>query len=376
MRTRIPAIARKEFLHVVRDWRTLVIAFVLPIVLILLFGYAITFDIRDLKLAVSDTDRSAESRALIERFTSSGTFRLVAEHDDPEALTALLEREEAQIVLVIPRDYARDLERGATGAVQVLVDGAESNTATIAASYADSIFASVNLSLLEARLSRSDVPAGGIPPVRPEVRVWFNPELDSTNTIVPGLVATIMVIIAALLTSLTVVREREFGSLEGLIATPARKHEILLGKMLPYLGITLIDCLVVALVGVVVFGVPFAGSAALFAATALVFAVAGLSIGLLASVVAGSQLLANQIVVITTLLPSLLISGFMFPVRSMPDWVQAVTYAVPARYFVTICRAVMLKAAPAADLVRPTLLLLLFGTVLLALSIRRFRKKL
>jgi ABC-2 type transport system permease protein len=190
------------------------------------------------------------------------------------------------------------------------------------------------------------------------------------------LIATIMVIIAALLTSLTVVREREFGSLEGLIATPARKHEILLGKMLPYLGITLIDCLVVALVGVGVFGVPFAGSVVLFAGTALVFAVAGLSIGMLASVVAGNQLLANQIVVLTTLLPSMLLSGFMFPVKSMPDWVQAITYAVPARYFITICRAVMLKAAPAQDLVRPTLLLLLFGVVLLVLSIRRFKKKL
>ncbi len=376
MRTRIPAIARKELLHVLRDWRTLLIAFVLPIVLILLFGFAITFDIRDLKLAVSDQDRTSESRDLIERFTSSGYFKVVAEHADPKALTRLLDSGEAQIVLVIPEDYARDLERGGTEAVQVLVDGSESNTATIAGSYVDSIFASMNLRLMRDRLAARGLPEAGLPPILPELRVWFNPELDSTDTIVPGLIATIMVIIAALLTSLTVVREREFGSLEGLIATPARKHEILLGKMLPYLGITLIDCLVVALVGVWVFDVPFAGSMVLFAGTALVFAVAGLSIGLLASVVAGNQLLANQIVVLTTLLPSMLLSGFMFPVRSMPDWVQAITYAVPARYFITICRAIMLKAAPAQDLVRPTLLLLLFGVVLLLLSIRRFKKKL
>jgi ABC-2 type transport system permease protein len=376
MRTRIPAIARKEFLHVLRDWRTLVVAFVLPVVLILLFGYAITFDIRDLKLAVSDQDRTPESRALIERFTSSRYFKRVAEHSDPEVLLGLLDSGKAQIVLVIPRDYARNLERREGEAVQVLVDGSESNTATIAGSYVEAIFAALNLRLLEGRMAGRGLPAGGIPPVLPEARVWFNPELDSTNTIVPGLIATIMVVIAALLTSLTVVREREFGSLEGLVATPARKHEILMGKMIPYLGITLIDCIGVALTGVWVFDVPFAGSLVLFAGTALVFAVAGLSIGLLASVVAGNQLLANQIVVLTTLLPSMLLSGFMFPVRSMPEWVQAITYAVPARYFVTICRSVMLKASPAVDLVRPTLFLLLFGVVLLVLSIRRFRKKL
>lgn len=376
MRTRIPAIARKEFLHVVRDWRTLVIAFVLPVLLILLFGYGITFDIRDLKLAVVDEDRTEASEELIERFTSSEYFRLVASRSDPGILLKLLDDGEAQIGMVIPRDYARSLERGEPEAVQFLMDGSESNTATLAGSYVEAIVATLNLRLIQDRMGVRGLPMGAIPPVESDVRVWFNPELDSTNTIVPGLIAAIMVVIAALLTSLTVVREREFGSLEGLIATPVRKHEVLLGKMLPYLAITLIDCLVVALVGVWVFGVPFAGSIVLFAGTALVFAVAGLSIGLLASVVAGNQLLANQIVVLSTLLPSMLLSGFMFPVESMPSWVQAITYAVPARYFVTLCRAIMLRAAPPVDLLEPTLFLIAFGTVLLALSIRRFRKKL
>jgi len=376
MRTRIPAIARKELLHVVRDWRTLVIAFVLPVVLILLFGYGITFDIRNLKLAVVDEDRTEAARDLIERFTASEYFDLVAVRENPADLFGLLDVGEAQIGMVVPRDYARGLERGEPEAVQFLVDGSESNTATIAGNYVDTIVGTLNLRLVGDRMRVRGLPSGGIPPVDPDVRVWFNPELDSTNTIVPGLIATIMVIIAALLTSLTVVREREFGSLEGLIATPARKHEILLGKMLPYLGITLIDCLLLALVGAWVFGVPFEGSIVLFAGTALVFAVAGLSIGLLASVVAGNQLLRNQIVVLTTLLPSMLLSGFMFPIRSMPAWVQAITYAVPARYFVTLCRSILLKAAPPADLLKPTLFLIAFGAALLVLSIRRFHKKL
>ena len=376
MRTRIPAIAHKEYLHVVRDWRTLLIAFVLPMVMILLFGYAITFDIRDLKLAVADQDRTQASRALIEKFTGSRYFRLVATPSDPNDLLALLDSGEAQIGLSIPRDYGRNVERWEGDTIQVLLDGSESNTATIAAGYVEAIVAGLNISTVKHALSRGGMSPRGIPPVDMQIRVWFNPELNSTYTIVPGLVSVIMVIIAGLLTSLTVVRERELGSLEGLIATPARKYEIIIGKMLPYLVLTLIDCLMVAMMGVVVFEVPFAGSLPLFAGTALVFAVAGLSIGLLASVIASNQVLANQIVILSTVLPSIMLSGFMFPVKSMPGWVQVVTYAVPARYFVTICRGIMLKAQPAANLVRPTVFLIVFGTVLLSLAVVRFKKKL
>ena len=376
MKTRIPAIARKESLHILRDWRTLLIAFVLPILLILLFGFAITFDIRDLKLAVADEDRTAASRALIERFTGSRYFRLVATASDPGELIALLDSGEAQIVLSIPKDYGRNVERWEGDTVQVLLDGSESNTATIAAGYVEAILAGLNIATVKNVLSRGGIPSKGIPPVDMQMRVWFNPEVNSTYTIVPGLVAVIMVVIAALLTSLTVVRERELGSLEGLIATPARKHEIIIGKMLPYLALTLIDCLVVAMMGVVVFNVPFAGSLLLFAGTALVFAVAGLSIGLFASVVASNQVLANQFVILTTMLPSLMLSGFMFPIKSMPGWLQVLTYALPARYFVTICRGIMLKAQPADNLVRPTVFLVIFGAVLLSLAVVRFEKKL
>jgi drug efflux transport system permease protein len=376
VKTRVPAIARKEFLHVLRDWRTLLIAFVLPAVLILLFGYAITFDIRDLKLAVADEDRSPASRELVERFTASKYFTLVASASDPEDLLAMLDAGEAQIALSIPKDFGSHIERWEGDTVQVLLDGSESNTATIAAGYVEAILAGLNISRVRDVLSRVGLRSEAIPPVDMQIRVWFNPEMDSTWTIVPGLIAVIMVIIAALLTSLTVVREREFGSLEGLIATPARKHEIILGKMLPYLLLTLIDCVMVAMMGVVVFGVPFAGGLLLFAGTALVFAVAGLSIGLLASVLASSQLLANQIVVLSTVLPSVMLSGFMFPIKSMPQWVQAFTYAVPARYFVRICRDIMLKAQPAENLLRPTIFLVLFGTILLSFAVVRFKKKL
>lgn len=376
MKTRIPAIARKELLHVVRDWRTLLIAFALPVMMILLFGFAITFDIRDLKLAVADEDRTRASRALVDKLTGSRYFTLVAAPSDPKDLLALLDSGEAQIALSIPKDYGRNVERWEGDTVQVLLDGSESNTATIAAGYVEAILAGLNIASVKRVLSQGGVSPRGIPPVDMQTRVWFNPELKSTYTIVPGLIAVIMIMIAALLTSLTVVRERELGSLEGLIATPARKHEIIIGKMIPYLAITLIDCMMVAMMGVVVFKVPFAGSFPLFAGTALVFAVAGLSIGLLASVVAANQVVANQIVILSTMLPSIMLSGFMFPVKSMPEWVQVFTYAVPARYFVTICRGIMLKAQPAVNLARPTILLIVFGVVLLSLAVVRFKKKL
>jgi ABC-2 type transport system permease protein len=313
---------------------------------------------------------------LIEKFTGSTYFRLVATPSNPRVLLALLDSGEAQIGLTIPKDYGRNIERWEGDTVQVLLDSSESNTATIAAGYVEAILAGMNISTVKQVLSQGGVASGGIPPVDLQIRVWFNPELDSTYTIVPGLVAVIMMIIAALLTSLTVVRERELGSLEGLIATPARRHEIIIGKMIPYLVITLIDCMMAAMMGVVVFGVPFAGSLSLFAGTALVFAVAGLSIGLFASVISSNQVLANQIVILSTLLPSIMLSGFMFPVKSMPGWVQAVTYAVPARYFVTICRGIMLKDQSGVDLARPTLFLVIFGTLLLSLAVARFKKKL
>jgi len=376
MRSRIPAIARKEALHVLRDWRTLYLAFILPVMMILLFGYAITFDIKDFRLAVLDADHSNASRNLVRSFTANGYFRLVAETNSAEEISRLLDSGEAQVALAIPAGFARSIERQEGQKIQVLVDGSESNTATIGSGYIESIFASMNISLIKEALARRGIKPRGIPPIDPRVRVWFNPEMKSTNTIVPGLIAAIMMMVAALLTSLTVVRERELGSLEGLISTPVRKYEILVGKMLPYLAIALIDCAGIALVGVIVFHVPFAGSVAMFIGTSLVFAAAGLAIGLLASVVAKTQLFANQIVVLSTMLPSMLLSGFMFPIESMPKWVQAITYLVPARYFIKITRGIMLKDQPAADLVIPTLFLLVLGTLLFTVSVNRFQKKL
>jgi ABC-2 type transport system permease protein len=375
LRTRIPAIARKELYHMTRDWRSLAMAFALPLLMLVLFSYAMTFDVRGLELAVADEDRSSASRLLVERFVSSGYFKLMREGIDAREAVSLLDDGQVQLAMVIPHGYARSLERDEEVSVQVLIDGSDNNTASIAAGYVEGVFASANDDLVRMALVKDGISPRGFPPLAPSVRVWFNPELESTNTIVPGLISIIMMMVAALLTSLTIVRERENGSLEGLIATPVHRHEILLGKMAPYLGVAILDCLLVAAVGHYGFGVPFNGSVILFVGAAFVFCVACLAIGLAASVAASSQVLANQIVMMTTMMPSMILSGFVFPVKSMPGWVQVFTHAVPARYFVSICRGLMLKDQPAQAVLLPLLFLVVFAAVVLTLAFAGFRKK-
>ncbi|MDP8256816.1 MAG: ABC transporter permease [Candidatus Alcyoniella australis] len=376
MRSRIPAVARKETLHVMRDWRTLAMAFALPMAMILLFGYGISFDIRDVKLAVADEDCTSLSRELVQSFSSSGYFKITATPTNAAELNAVLESNRAQVALAIPEGFARELEAGRGQTIQLLVDGAESNTANIASSYVEAIVNQFNTELILELMQRRGVRNQAVPPMAAQVRVWFNPLVDSATTIVPGLIAVIIIMISSMLTSLTIVREREQGSLESLFATPVRRHEVVIGKMLPYLAIVMIDCLVAAGVGVAVFNVPFNGSLTLFVLTSLVFTFAGLSIGMMASVVSSNQLLANQIVILTTMLPSLLISGFMFPLESTPRWIQMLSYVVPARYFVEICRGIMLKAQPWTELAGPTLLLLLVGLFFFSQAMLRFKKKL
>jgi ABC-2 type transport system permease protein len=375
MRSRIPAIAHKELLHIVRDWRTLAMAFGLPLIMLFIFSYAITFDVRNLLLAVADADNSSFSRALRDRFVAGGCFLLVAQARDPRELEGLLESGAAQVLVVIPRGFARALELNQPAPVQVIIDGSENNTASIADGYIQSIIQTANLELIGERLTQNGVSGAGFPPIAADARVWFNPELRSTNTIVPGLISMILTVVAALLTSLTVVRERESGSLESLIATPVRRHEIIIGKMIPYLVISMFDCFLIAGAGHYVAGVPFNGSIVLYTLASFAFSLACLAIGLMASVVATNQLFANQVVMMTTQLPSMILSGFMFPIKAMPDWVQLATYAVPSRYFITITRGLMLKNQPAAAIAGPALLLLGFGAALIVLAVASFRKK-
>ena len=333
---RLFAIARKEWLQLRRDPRSMLLAFVLPVLLLLFFGYAIRWDVRDIRLVVLDQDATAPSRAFVESFEASGYFSVRDRVPSSAAIDDYLLRGHATAALVIPPGFARDLGAGRDAAVQLLLDGSDANTATIALNYASAI---------AARYSRGVVLRGRrvAMPATAEVRTWYNPTLESRHMIVPGLIAVIMSIIAAMLTALTIAREWERGTMEQLAATPVHRLEVVFGKLLPYLGIGVFDVALTALAGRIVLGVPLRGSVILFGIMTILFLLGALGLGLFISAALRSQMLATQIAMVATLLPALLLSGFLFDIASMPAVLRAITYIVPAKYYIGVTRGVFLK---------------------------------
>jgi ABC-2 type transport system permease protein len=333
--SRLLAIARKELIQLRRDTRSLALAFALPALLLLLFGYVITTDVRNISAAVLDRDRTPESRALISAFSQSGYFTITkSPHSDAEA-AALIERGTVRVALVIPERFSADFASGHAAPVELLLDGSDAKTGTVARGYADAIAHSYSGVQVRAQAVET--------PVRAESRVWYNEALESQPVVVPGLIGLIMSIIAAMLTSLTIAREWERGTMEQLAATPVHRAEVILGKLLPYLGIALIDVAIAVLVGVFLFAVPFRGSVLLFAFAATIFLVGVLGLGIMLSSAVKSQLLATQAAIFSTYLPALLFSGFLYPIDSMPLALRILSRAVPAQHFVTLSRGILLK---------------------------------
>jgi ABC-2 type transport system permease protein len=366
--TRLLAVARKEVIQLRRDTRSLILAFLLPVLLVILFGYAISWDVRDIPTAVLDHDRSARSAELLDAFWASGYFTLVEPVERSGDIDRLLDRGRVRIALVVPPDFARNLDAGHPASLQAIVDGADANTATIALGYTRAI----------AQSYSSDVLLRGerfSPPIEAQTRIWYNEELLSRNMIVPGLVAVIMMIIAAMLTSLTIAREWERGTMEQLASTPVARAEVVLGKVLPYVAIGLVDVVVVSVIGVLLFGVPFRGSAALLMLLSLAFLVGALGLGVFISAVARSQLLATQMAMILTFLPAFLMSGFMYEIAVMPEALQAITYLVPARYFLVVTRGIFLKGVGFEILAVQGLLMIAFAVVGLVAATLIFRKE-
>jgi len=365
---RLLAVSRKEVLHLRRDRRSLGLAFVLPAIMILAFGWVISFDIRHIRMAVYDEDRSQASRALVDAFTASSYFVVTDHLDRYGDAEPLLDRGAVRLVLVIPPRFQARLGGGGPAPVQALVDGSDANTATIALAYARGI--------VTAYASRAVLGARRVTaPVRAETRVWYNEELKSSNMIVPGLIAVVMMIIAAMLTSLTIAKEWERGTMEQLASTPVHPVEVVLGKLLPYLGIGMIDVLVTGFIGDVIFAVPFRGSFVFFVGASFFFLVGALGIGLAISAAAKSQMLAIQVAMVATYLPSFLLSGFMFDIANMPKALQAIALFVPARYFITAVRGIFLKGVGPEVLWPYGLGMILFGIAGLALATRSFRKE-
>jgi ABC-2 type transport system permease protein len=364
------AIANKEVVHIRRDRQLLMFALGMPVVLIFLFGYAVSFDIEHIPLVVVDQDRTAESRQLVDALTAADTFRAVATRSSAEQAETLFRSYAAKAALVIPPGYGRLLRRGQEGQAQLLLDGADNTTATIALGYADALSLSASRARLAAQLGAAKPALGA------RARVFFNPGLHSAIFLVPGLMSIILVMIAVMLTALTVAREYERGSMEQLFATPVGRLELILGKLAPYFVIGLIQVLLVLTLGVVLFDVPVNGSLALLFLVAAVFILAMLMQGLLISVLAKSQSVASMATAMSTFMPALLLSGFVFPVENMPWLLRAVAAALPARYLVRSLRAVLLRGN-GLEVIWPDLVALaVFFLVLLLLATKRFERRL
>ncbi len=368
---RVLALAQKEIIQILRDPRALALAFILPMILLFLFGYAITLDIKNIPFGVLDYDKSVSSRQLVSDFVSSGYFKYKFALERPEEIDSLIQLAEARIILVIPVDYEENLERDRTADLQVIMDGADANTTNIALGYTEGIIGSLNTKLLSEALGRQINP-----PINLEVRFWFNPNLRSQNYIIPGLIALIMTVVSALLTSLTVAREWERGTMEQIITTPVTALELAIGKLIPYFVISLIDVIIAVAVGTIIYDVPFRGNFFELIAFSSLFLFAVLGLGFLISVRTKSQQVAYQFAMLTSFLPTFLFSGFLFPISSMPKFLQYATLIVPARYYVRIARDIFLKGAGWSELYLEGIVLLAFAVLMIIISSLSFKKRL
>ena len=363
---RIKAIAKKELIQVWRDPLSLAMAFLMPMLLLLIFGYAITLDVDNLTTIVYDLDKSNVSRELVAEFTASGYFSVVRSAADTREIDAYLDSGKARVAITIPSDFSKAIRLNEVAPLQVIVDGSDSNTATIALGYVSAL-----TDQFAQRVSGARTPLR----IDPRVRVWYNPELKSRNFIIPGLIAVIMMVIAALLTSLTFAREWERGTMEQLISTPVTQSELILGKLIPYFLIGIIDMALSVVMAVYLFDVPFKGSLPILAAISSAFLFGALGLGIVISIVTKSQLVSSQIAMVVTFLPAFLLSGFMFAISNMPTPLQAVTRIIPARYFVFALKGLFLKGSPLEILAADALFLALFGLIVFAVASRKFRKK-
>jgi ABC-2 type transport system permease protein len=372
---RVWAIARKEFTHMIRDPRSLGMAIAIPMLLLVLFGSALTLDVDNVPLAIWDQSQSPASRALVSQFAASRYFSIRAQVRNYPQIERAIDVRAALMALIIPTDFARRIASGREAPVQAIVDGSDSNTATVAIGYAETVVRGYSqaVALREMQRTAGRSVSGGIDF---EPRVWFNADMQSKNYIIPGLIAVVMSVIAALLTSLTVAREWETGTMEQLISTPVKGSEIVLGKLLPYFGLGMLDVLLAVVMGEFLFHVPLRGSVALLFAMAAIFLAGALSLGMLISIVTRSQLLASQLAMVLTFLPSFLLSGFVYAIGNMPVPIQLATRLIPARYFVTLLKGIYLKGVGLEILGAEAGLLTLFGAVMVTLAIAKFKKRL
>jgi ABC-2 type transport system permease protein len=372
---RLLAVARKEVLQVLRDSRSLLFVLLMPPMLMTTLGYGVNLDTKHLQVFALDREGSPASQDLLKRFQSSDYFDLVATVTDYRALGAALDDGRCQLAIVIPHDFSARLHDGRPVAVQAIVDGSDNNTAELAIGYAQGVLASYGAVVQAEYLRKSNAPSVN-PALSVDARTWFNEELESKNFIVPGVAAIVMAVVGVLLTSLTVAREWERGTMEQLISTPVTALEIIIGKLLPYFALGALDTAACAAIAVLWFQVPFRGSLIALAAGSGIYLIAILGLGFWISVATRNQLAASQIGLVTAFLPSFLLSGFTFPIDQMPLGVQPFTYLVAARYYVVILKSVFLRGTGLSFLTGPLIALVIYAVVMVIMARRSFRKSL
>jgi ABC-2 type transport system permease protein len=379
---RIRVIIRKELIQALREPRMRVLLFVPPMIQLIVFGFAVNLDVDHVRIAWMDMDRTPLSRELRARFEGSGRFDVVAQPESEEQVQRVLDRSEAQAVVRVLPDFERDVRRGRPTEVQVLVDGTNSNTASLVSSYAGSILAdfsgSASSFVQNGRvLTRSpNAPVNaGTPQVVPRTRVWFNPDLHSRNYFVPGVVANIIMMVTLMLTAMAIVREKEIGTMEQLMVTPVRPIELMLGKTLPFAVVGIFDCALITSAALLIFHIPFRGSVLLLLFCSLLFLMTSLGAGLFLSTISHTQQQAMMMNFFFST-PAFMLSGFAFPIRNMPVAVQWLTYLNPLRYFVEIVRGLFLKGVGVSVLWPQMVALTVYGTAILGLSALRFHKSL
>ncbi len=370
----IRAVTRKEFYHLIRDFRSLYLAFALPLLLILLFGYALSLDVDNVETVVVDHDNTDVSRDFIRRLDASPYFHVAAHLPNTKKATEYLDHGRAILVVVIPPDFTKNLRADHEAPLQLLLDGSDPNFASITRGYVNAFVEQYNRKLLAAFLNRQGMEKIK-PPVEGRIRVWFNEDLESRNFIVPGIIAVIIMIVGAMLTSLVIAREYENGTMETIKSLPISAGEFLIGKAIPYFFVGLIDVLISILMGQVLFGIVMKSSFWLMILASSIYLAVALALGLFISTVTKNQLLANQGAILLTYLPSLLLSNFVFPVVNMPTFLQLVTYIVPATYYIDILSGLYLRNLGMVHLWQSYIVMVIMFAILASLNCILLRRE-
>ncbi len=372
---RVKAIAKKEIIQILRDPRSLMVVLLMPLMQMALLGYGVNLDIKHVPICVFDRESSQQSQALMKAFQASIYFSIVETERDYDAVKRAIDGGGCKMAVVIPPDFSQDLATTNSASVQAILDATDDNTANIALGYAQAVVASYSGNVQLERTQSLGQPAPAIPAVA-QYRVWFNEDLVSRDFILPGVVALVLALVGAQLTSLTISREWERGTMEVLVSTPVTRMELMTGKILPYFFIGLLDAALCLVIAVFWFETPFRGAVTTLFLTTSLFLIVVLGLGYFISASIRSQIGASQIALVVTLLPTTLLSGFAFPIDQMPPAIQALTFLVPARYYFAILKAIFLKGSNLADLVAPIAFLTLYAAIIGFLAARAFRKTL